>query len=96
MNADNLSSIQLYFLKYLRTLLPTKLISYTFPGYKSEIDFPFRDLLQYGHQYLNTVNANFVINFRIHCQYFLQVEVFLLALGQNLFTVNFSDIQFLF
>ena len=57
MNADNLSSIQLYFLKYLRTLLPTKLISYTFPGYKSEIDFPFRDVLQYGHQYLNTINV---------------------------------------
>ena len=57
MNADNLSSIQLYFLKYLRSLLPTKLISYTFPGYKSVIDFPFRDVIQYGHQYLNTVNV---------------------------------------
>ena len=57
MNADNLSSIQLYFLKYLRDLMPTKLISYTFPGYNRLIDFPFRDVVQYGQKYLNTINV---------------------------------------
>ena len=57
MNADNLSSIQLYFLKYLRSQLPTKLISYTFPGYNALVDFPFQDVVQYGHQYLNTINV---------------------------------------
>ena len=39
--------------------MPTKLMSYTFPaqGYDFYIDFPFRDVIQYGHQYLNTINV---------------------------------------
>ena len=59
MNADDLSSIHLYLLSKLRQLMPTKLLSYTFPaqGYDFYIDFPFRDVIQYGHQYLNTINV---------------------------------------
>ena len=53
MNANDESSIQLYMASLLRSRLPNHLISYTFPGY--EVDFPFRDVLQYGHQYFDTI-----------------------------------------
>ena len=67
MAADDLSSIQLYYLQQLRQKMPNKIISYTFPAAnypKSDTDdtvrtinFPFRDVVLYGQQYLNTINV---------------------------------------
>ena len=64
MAADDLSSIQLYYLQQLRQKMPNKIISYTFPAAnypKSDtvrtINFPFRDVVLYGQQYLNTINV---------------------------------------
>ena len=52
MAADDLSSIQLYYLQQLRQKMPNKIISYTFPAAnyrKSDtvrtINFPFRDVV---------------------------------------------------
>ena len=57
MNAQDQSSIHLYVLQQLRRNLPTKLITYTFPGDSQKLNFPFRDVIEYGHHYVNTINV---------------------------------------
>jgi hypothetical protein len=56
MNANDETSIHLYILSLLRESLPDKLLTYTFPG-DGGLVFPFRDVAQYGHKYLNTINV---------------------------------------
>ena len=57
MNANDETSVQLYLIHRLRELMPDKLISYTFPGDTTSVNFPFRDVAQYGHKYLNTITV---------------------------------------
>ena len=62
MNANDETSMQLLFLHHLRQVLPAeKIITYTFPAdsmYDQEINFPFRDILRYGHTYVDTFNVH--------------------------------------
>jgi hypothetical protein len=62
---DDQTSIHLYILDRLRSKLPPgKLISYSFPVsgryYSDEdmavLDFPFIDVVKYGHDYLNSIS----------------------------------------
>ena len=62
MGANDQTSIQLLFLHHLREALPAdKIITYTFPGsstqYSQEINFPFRDVLRYGQNYVDAFNV---------------------------------------
>ena len=57
MNAQDQSSMHLYVVHEFRKRMPTKLLTYTFPGDSTQLNFPFRDVLEYGHQYLNTINV---------------------------------------
>ena len=53
------SSIQLMFLHHLRQSLPEdKIISYTFPADLKYINFPFRDILRYGQDYVDVFNVS--------------------------------------
>ena len=55
---SDLTSIQLNLLKQLRQNMPNKIISYTFPGDGDNfIDFPYRDVVQWGQGYLNTITV---------------------------------------
>ncbi|CAM6055224.1 unnamed protein product, partial [Sphagnum tenellum] len=54
LNCNDQSSQHLYVISELRKKLPDKIISYTFP---SSLDFPFRDVAQYGHQFLDTISV---------------------------------------
>ena len=53
----DLTSIQLNLLKQLRQNMPNKIISYTFPVDGNYIDFPYRDIVQWGQEYLNTITV---------------------------------------
>ena len=53
----DLTSIQLNLLKQLRQNMPNKIISYTFPVDGNNIDFPYRDIVQWGQEYLNTITV---------------------------------------
>ena len=53
----DLTSIQLNLLKQLRQNMPNKIISYTFPVDGNNIDFPYRDVVQWGQEYLNTITV---------------------------------------
>ena len=58
MASGDQTSTHLYFLSELRKRMPNKIITYTFPADDDGVDnFPFRDVLKYGHQYVNTINA---------------------------------------
>ena len=63
MNAKDETSMQLLFLHHLRQFLPDeKVITYTFPAdsfNNQEINFPFRDILRYGHNYVNAFNVSY-------------------------------------
>ena len=63
MGANDQTSIQLLFLHHLREALPAdKIITYTFPcsstRYNQEINFPFRDVLRYGQNYVDAFNVS--------------------------------------
>ena len=47
--------VQLLVAQLLRERLPDHIMSYTFPA--EFINFPFRDVVQYGHQYFDTISA---------------------------------------
>merc|ERR1712223_1084803 len=53
---DDATSKQLYILETLKREMPDKIISYTFPSGRYGINYPFLDILRYGHQYLDTIN----------------------------------------
>ena len=59
----DLTSVQLYYLEYMRKLMPNLTITYTFPAdnykysYSRRINFPFRDILKYGGQYIDYFHA---------------------------------------
>jgi len=53
---DDATSKQLYILETLKREMPDKIISYTFPSGRYGINYPFLDILKYGHQYLDTIN----------------------------------------
>ena len=62
MNADDETSIQLMFLHHLRESLPAdKIITYTFPVDMNSINFPYRDILRYGQDYVDVFNVSTVI-----------------------------------
>ena len=50
MNAQDQSSMHLYVVHEFRKRMPTKLLTYTFPGDSTQLNFPFRDVLEYGHE----------------------------------------------
>ena len=53
-------------LEQIRKYMPTKIISYTYPGYTDEVGIPYREVLKYGHQYLNTINVYRAIDANIN------------------------------
>ena len=61
-----IASLQLDMLEQLRKYMPNKIISYTYPGYTDEVGIPYREVLKYGHQYLNTINVYRAIDANIH------------------------------
>ena len=56
------TSLQLLFLHHLREKLPAnKIITYTFPAdsqYNQDINFPYRDILRYGQNYVDVFNVS--------------------------------------
>ena len=52
---ENYEILQLYIAKKLREQLSDKVISYTFPG--NSVTFPFRDVLEYGHKYFDSISV---------------------------------------
>ena len=57
MDSNGETSFQLLLLQYLREVMPDKIITYTFPGDTEKINFPFREIAQYGHRYLDAINV---------------------------------------
>ena len=57
MSCGDQSSLQLFFLGELKRLMPNKTLTYTFPGDSGLINFPFRDVVQYGQQFVDTFNV---------------------------------------
>ena len=70
MNDNDQGSMQLLFLHHLReSLTAEKIITYTFPAdsqYNQEINFPFRDILRYGQDYVNAFNVSFITQTSAH------------------------------
>ena len=73
MNDNDQGSMQLLFLHHLReSLSAEKIITYTFPAdsqYNQEINFPFRDILRYGQDYVNAFNVSFITQTSAHYQF---------------------------
>jgi len=54
---DSEMSVQLYMLDSLRARMPPQMmLTYTFPG--NEVIHPFRDILKYGHMYVDYINVH--------------------------------------
>jgi len=57
MGDDSETSVQLYMIDALRARMPLQMmLSYTFPG--NDVVFPFRDIVKYGHPYLDFINVH--------------------------------------
>ena len=99
MNAQDQSSLHLYVVHEFRKRMPTKLLTYTFPGDSTQLNFPFRDVLEYGHEYLNTINvfratANTIEEMVTQFGVPKSKIVFGMAIGCNNYGETIGNVQF--